>query len=135
MGIEEGEVEEEGGAAVSLGEEGDGFAGTPEGVGELLVQVKWAADEAIGRGAVGHAPTLAGREAAELREPVDVIVVVPTGRVGQLQMVKPEAFPGGREVELADHLGLVAGLAQLASEGVRWTIGRVVVGQDAVRRG
>ena len=106
MGVDEGDVEEEGAGGIAFFEVFDGAGDAPEGVGLLLGEVVGAADPAVGGGAVGHGPAVEGELTAE---PVQVFVVVGAGGVGKFEDVEAEALALGMEVELADHAGFVAG--------------------------
>ncbi len=118
MGIDEGEVEEEGAARVAALEELHGPVDDPEGVHLLLGQVMGAAHPAVGRHTVGHARVdLAA--SVEVAQPLHVLVVPAARGVGQLHVVEAVAPAVRVQVQLADHLGLVAGPRQLPGQGGR----------------
>ena len=99
-------LRKKGAGGVALFEVLDGAGDAPEGVGFLLRQVVGPSDPAVGGRAVGHGPAVHRDFTVE---PVQILVVVGAGGVGQLHDVEAEALTLWMEVELADHAGLVAG--------------------------
>ena len=116
VGIDEADVEEEGRLGVARLEELDRLADAPEGVGLGLGEVGGAPDPAVGSHAVRHRPAVLGEAAVE---PAQVVVVGAARAVRELEALEAVALALWEEVQLADHLGLVAGAGQLPRQRVR----------------
>ena len=133
VGVNERHVEEEGHRGVALGQEFNGLGDAPEGVRLLFRYVVGPRLPAVGGDTVGHRPALDGHSAAE---PVEVVVVLAARAVGDEHVMEAEPLAVGPEVQLADHLALIAGGGQLAGEGcVRLPVHATGHADHAVRRG